>query len=174
MMKLTLALAVAMLAGCSKDWQSQPEVVRSSPEHSSPVVSSLNPHTANQPVGPATIVEKVDDVDCTAYGIPLYPGSKAMLASKPAKTGKEEPNVAAVTIESYDSISSITDWYTAQIKADQSYAFHDLGTLAGTTTTGFPVSISISMVDGKAIILVTVKSKSVTNSRSASDSRNRS
>lgn len=118
------------------------------------------PKTAIQDDTPrpkSPIVEKVGDVDYAAYGIPIYPGAEikvdSSLAFKPKKDGPKE---IQVTLESIDTVPEIAVWYRDRIKAAHALSSSDLGTLQGTTDTGYDVRISIAKVDTKSMIVITI------------------
>lgn len=107
--------------------------------------------------GDAQLVEKVGDVDYAAYGIPIYPGAEIKAdASLAFKAKKDGPKEIQVTMESIDSVPEIAVWYRDQIKATHALSSADLGTLEGTTETGYQARISIARVEAKSTILFTV------------------
>jgi len=137
--------AILTVFGCSNDIDYRPEPQRASGARTS---------TDEIPTR-AKIVEKVGDADYSPYGIPIYPDAKVSQANKSGKKHVE----AEVTLESIDALATVADWYKAQVKAPQAYVFRDLGTLEGTTSTGFPVSISITQVGAKTVIVVSIERK---------------
>src|SRR5579862_1770364 len=142
-------LALGALGGCSDEATYHP--------HAQP--SALDPQAPKKGIEPgsADVVAKVDDVDCTPYAVPIYPGAKVLGASEVEKQEAGSGKELHITFESYDQVSPISEWYRDRINPTSAYVIKDeLGTLEGKTSTGYGVKISVAKVDAKSAIAVTV------------------
>ena len=148
---------LAILTACAIGGCSNEGTVASPREGQTP-----SPAMGNQSEGQhSDIVEKVGTTDYTQYGIPIYPGAKidegASLATREQKGAEQQ---VQVTLDSTGDVPSIANCYKDQIKASNALSSIDLATLAGTTQTGYGVSITVAKVDTKSVISITVDQSS--------------
>lgn len=158
MKRAAIAIATAsLLAGCAND-----RIVYRPSDRLDPVLrtSSSNEggvQSAPIPEAPSGLVGKIGEKDYSRYAIPLYPGAQFEADSDFDSTSKEERNKQVhLGFESVVGVATITTWYKEHIKAVNALASSDLGSLAGTTATGYDVTISVARVDSKSAISITV------------------
>jgi hypothetical protein len=163
MRRLLIAASVLVVAlGCASDEvvyhpHFGPEDLKVAPK-SSATPANVVPETSP----PSAIVEKIGNVDYGSYGIPLYPGAKLNAKSNIAfKSGKSGARTIQVTLDSQDAPEVITRWYKDQVKAEHAYVMSDktvgsLGTIEGTTRSGYPIKISVAKIDTDTVIDITV------------------
>jgi hypothetical protein len=143
--------AAAVVAGCSREETYRPNLRENPP---AAVQSSTKAPE------PATYIGKVGGADLTGYAIPLFPDAKvdeeAALAYRDADKSSGEIHVK---LDSYAEVREIADWYKKHIKAEHGQGSADLAGLEGTTTTGYPLNVSIAKIETKSIIAIAVHPK---------------
>jgi hypothetical protein len=134
-------IATAALCGCSGARGRQ-----------SPAALPLAP-APSAPVEKGETFQKVGSSDVSLYEIPRYPETKLV-----AEMSQVDPktNRVVIQLESYQPIPDITKWYRDQIKATQGQSSINLGAVAGTTHSGYPIDVTIADVNGKSIIKISV------------------
>lgn len=149
---LLLPLLGFVLADCGRDEVTyrphfDPKAVKQEPK------KEESTHPKRDPNEHVDIVEKVGDVDLAKYGIPMSPGSKVK-ENRPVEVKPGQP--IQVTLESYDRVLQVADWYKTRIEATDAVGDPQLASLKGTTLTNYPIEISIVDIEGKVTISLTV------------------
>ncbi len=157
-----VAIVVVAAVGCSNEVVYHPRVSApaSGVDKTARADTLISDNAATKKEPP--IVEKVGDVNLAAYGIPIYPGATLSEGSNLAyKSADKKNRQIEVTLESRDAVPLIADWYKNQIKASQAYLLTgELGSIDGTTSTGYHVTITVAKLERKSTILISVEENS--------------
>jgi hypothetical protein len=156
MRKVFFGCLVLVLAGCGRDeitYRPHFDRTQAPPAKAEPAAAKPK----RDPNEKISILEKVEDVDVRKYGIPTSPG--AMLADGQKWSIGPDKKVL-ITLQSYDSVRSAAEWYKTRIEATEAVGDSTFASLKGTTTTNYPLEMTVLDVEGKLMISITVDTKS--------------